>query len=78
MAHFMYEETHPDMKDLDNRTGECPGFVFSVSQNDGYVIFATTPAVDDPDPMSVYGVVVEPKEAEAIMKAVQDAIDDCP
>ena len=74
MASIFYDKILPDYCDSDNRTGNSPGFIFLVRENDGGVGLHMVPANDSPDGDTSYNGFLNPDEAEELLFALQQAI----
>ena len=74
MASIIYDKIVPDYRDLDNRTGNNPGFNFAVRENDGGVGLHIVPVNDQLDGDTSYNGFLNPDEAEELVFALQQAI----
>ena len=75
MASNFYHYILPDYGDLDNDTGECPGYVFGIRENDGGIGLYMYPANTPGDNEQEYTVFLNVKEAKELMSSLQRAID---
>ncbi|MFC1498048.1 hypothetical protein ACFLS1_06225 [Verrucomicrobiota bacterium] len=63
----------PDLKDIENRTGECPGYSVCILKDDTFVGISLTPIADD-DPMKIAGIALSRENANAFLAGLQKAI----
>jgi hypothetical protein len=75
MAMNFYHHTLPDYRDLDNQTGQCPGFFFGVRENEGGIGLYMYPANTSGDDEREYAVFLNIDEARYLLDALQRAID---
>lgn len=75
MASNFYHYILPDYGDLDNDTGNHPGFVFGVRENDGGVGLYMYPADTPGDNEQEYTVFLNVKEAKKLMDSLNQTID---
>jgi hypothetical protein len=73
MASHFYSRIAPDYGDLDNETKRCPGFVVGVTEHDGGVGLLMNGI--DPKAKDFRGVFFTPDEAEEVIAALREAID---
>ena len=70
MSRETYRKLLPDVGDLDNETGNCPGYKVCVFENDAGVWIDMTHASEDRS----YSVFLTPDEAGDLIKGIQEAI----
>ena len=75
MASNFYHYILPDYRDFDNNTGNHPGFVFGVRENDGGIGLYMYPANTPGDNEQEYSVFLNVKEAKELMDSLKQAID---
>jgi len=75
MASNFYDEHLPDYCDLDNTTDSCPGFRFSICENDGGIGIDMGPITDDIDGKTFYRAFLTVAETEELVTSFQNAID---
>jgi hypothetical protein len=71
-----FAETLPDYKDIDNRTGRCPGYQARIWHDGETVGLAFMPVGSD-NPMEESGVALTVEQAVELRAALQDAISAC-
>ena len=74
MADATFLRNVPDIKDIDNRTGECPGYSTAILKDDTCVGITLTP-VGDPDPINSSGIALSIEDAKAFLEGLQKAIE---
>lgn len=74
MASFFYDETLADYGDLRNSTGNCPGYVVGVAENDGGILLQMHKATADLTTDCGYAVFMSIEEAEKFMKGIENAV----
>jgi len=74
MASNFYDYHLPDYCDLDNKTGQCPGFRFGIRENDGGIGIDMGPVKDDVDSDTFYRAFFNVQEAEELVTALREAI----
>ncbi|UKO99957.1 hypothetical protein [Nostoc sp. UHCC 0870] len=74
---FKYSSVAPDTCDLDNITGNHPGYLLEIGERDGGVLITVCPEnqVKNPSAQNVYGVFFNPEEAETVLQGLQEAIN---
>jgi hypothetical protein len=75
MASNFYDKHLPDYGDLDNDTGECPGFRFGIRENDGGIGIDMGPVNDNIDGDTFYRAFLNVEEAEEFVSALKRAIE---
>lgn len=75
MASNYYDKHLPDYGDLDNRTGNCPGFRLGVRENDGGIGIDMGPVADSVDADSYHRAFLNVPEAQELAAALQKAIN---
>jgi len=75
MASNIYDKNLPDYGDLDNETGERPGFTFGVRENDGGIGIYMGPVGDNFDGDTFYSAFLNPDEADELVAAFKEAIE---
>jgi hypothetical protein len=75
MASNFYDKHLPDYGDLDNQTGNCPGFAFGVRENDGGIGLYVGPIADGFDGDTFYRAFLNPDEADELAYALKQAIE---
>ena len=75
MASKMYGKLLPNYGDLDNSTGNAPGYRVFVLENDGGVSLQMVHADDDPVTSPGYSVFLNVNEARDLLSGLQEAID---
>ena len=65
----------PDIKDIDNQTGQCPGFSARILKDDTYVGITLLP-IGDSDPRNTVGIALSRDNATAFLNGLQEAIKD--
>jgi hypothetical protein len=76
MASNFYQESLPDYRDLENSTGNRPGYELYVCENDGGVGIALYPADEDFNTSEkVQAVFLTVDKAEDLAKSLNEAIE---
>jgi hypothetical protein len=65
----------PDIKDIENRTGECPGFSARILKDDTYVGVTLLP-IGDSDPRNTVGIALSRDDATAFLNGLQEAMKE--
>lgn len=74
MGSCMYSKLLPDNGDLDNQTGNCPGYRVYVCENDGGVELSMVHASQDPCTNPGSQVFMNVDEAKVFVRGVEAAI----
>lgn len=75
MASLFYSKHLPDYGDLDNKTGQCHGYLFLIRENDGGIGISMGPINDDPDGETHYAAFLNIDEAQEMLDSLQGAIN---
>lgn len=74
MASCMYSKLFPDYSDLDNDSGERPGFRLFIIENDGGISIQMQNAKDPIESDTANSVFMTVKEAKEVINGLNDAI----
>lgn len=75
MTSLMYKDQLPDWGDLENTTGDHPGYRLYVEENDGWVGVSLQPTdKNEGSCEDAYTVALTIEKAEELIKGIQDAI----
>lgn len=75
MASCMYSKILPDYSDLDNDSGERPGFRLFIIENDGGISIQMQNAKDPIESDTANSVYMTVKEAKELLTGLNDAIN---
>lgn len=69
-----YSKRLPDYRDLDNDSGDCPGYKVYVLEKDGGVSIQMQDASDESDSDTLKGIFLNVDEAEEFARGIDEAI----
>lgn len=70
----MYSKHLPDLGDLDNETGVCPGYRVYILENDGGIALQMMDSDENPVTGKANSVFLNIEEAEELISGLKDAI----
>jgi len=75
MASIMYGKLLPDYGDLDNGSGDCPGYRLYILENDGGIALELMNANEESSTGKANSVFLNVSEAEELIEGIQEAIN---
>ncbi len=75
MASCIYSKILPDYSDLDNNSGERPGYKVFILENDGGISVQFQNADDESDSDTLKAVFMNVCEAKEMLNSLEDAIN---
>lgn len=70
-----YSKHLPDYRDLDNSSGECPGYKVWILEKDGGVSIQMQDASDKSDSDTLKGIFLNVEEAKEFAREMNEAIE---